>query len=80
MDACPSPIQTPGSKFFQFHAVFGNIWQNLMLALLHTQGLAPPPRGNLGSVTEIQIQIRKTKTPRASCDLLRLTLITLLIF
>ena len=26
-----------GSKFFQFHAVFGKIWQNRMLA--------PPPRG-----------------------------------
>ena len=22
----------PGSKFFQFHAAFGNIWQNRMLA------------------------------------------------
>ena len=27
-----------GSKFFQFHAVFGKIWQNLMLA--------PPPPGS----------------------------------
>ena len=24
----------PPSKFFQFHAVFGNIWQNRMLAPL----------------------------------------------
>ena len=29
-------------KFFQFHAVFRNIWQNRMLA-------PPPPRGNPGS-------------------------------
>ena len=29
--------RTPGSKFFQFHAVFGKFWQNHMLAL-------PPPR------------------------------------
>ena len=34
---------TPRSKFFQFHAVFGKIWQNRMLA--------PPPRGNPGSAT-----------------------------
>ena len=27
-DACPPP----GPKFFQFHAVFGEIWQNRMLA------------------------------------------------
>ena len=27
-----------GPKFFQFHAVFGKIWQNHMLA--------PPPRGS----------------------------------
>ena len=32
-----------GPKFFQFHAVFGKIWQNHMLA--------PPPRGNPGSAT-----------------------------
>ena len=31
LDARPPP----GSKFFQFHAVFGKIWQNRMLA--------PPP-------------------------------------
>ena len=41
-DARPLPR---GSKFFQFHAVFGKIWQNLMLAPL-------PPRGNPGSGTE----------------------------
>ena len=38
-----------GSKFFQFHAVFGKIWQNDMLAPLGE--LAPPPRGNPGSAT-----------------------------
>ena len=32
------------SKFFQFHAVFGKVWQNCMFAI--------PPRGNPGSVTE----------------------------
>ena len=40
----------PRSKFFQFHAVFGKIWQNRMLAPL-PQGLAPPPRVNPGSAT-----------------------------
>ena len=39
-----------GSKFFQFHAVFGKIWQNLMLA--PPGELAPTPRGNPGSATE----------------------------
>ena len=29
LDSCP-PCQGP--KFFQFHAVFGNFWQNRMLA------------------------------------------------
>ena len=43
-----------GSKFFQFHAVFGKFEQNCMLA--------PPPRGNPGSatvddVTETQLPI-----------------------
>ena len=32
-----------GSKFFQFHAVFGKFWRNRMLA--------PPPRRNPGSAT-----------------------------
>ena len=40
----PSP---PGSKFFQFHAVFGKIWQNRILA--PPGELAPPPRENPGS-------------------------------
>ena len=38
-----------GSKFFQFHAVFGKIWQNRMLA--PPRELAPPPRGNPWSAT-----------------------------
>ena len=38
-----------GSKFFQFHADFGKIWQNRMLA--PPGELAPPPRGNPGSAT-----------------------------
>ena len=42
LDVRPPP---PGSKFFQFHAVFGKIWQN--------RKLAPPPRGNPGSATGI---------------------------
>ena len=41
---------TWGSKFFQFHAVFGKIWQNRMLAPPLGE-LAPPPRGNSGSAT-----------------------------
>ena len=41
-----------GSKFFQFHAVFEKIWENLMLAPLPPpRKLAPPPRGNPGSAT-----------------------------
>ena len=39
-----------GSKFFQFYAVFGKIWQNGMLA--PPEELASPPRGNPGSVTD----------------------------
>ena len=40
------------SKFFQFHAVFWKIWQNLMLAP-PPGGLVSPPRGNPGSATDI---------------------------
>ena len=36
-------------KFLHFHAIFSKNWQNHRLAPL--QGLAPPPRGNPGSVT-----------------------------
>ena len=47
---CASPW---GSKFLQFHAVFGKIWQNRMLAPPPSPtGLALPPRGNPGSATE----------------------------
>ena len=42
----------PGSKFFQFHAVFGKLWQNRMLAPSPGE-LAPPPRGNPGSATDV---------------------------
>ena len=38
------PSLPPGSKFCQFHAVFGKIWQNRMLA--PPGRLAPPPRRN----------------------------------
>ena len=40
-----------GPKFFQFHAVFGKIWQNRMLA--SPGKLAPPPRGNPRSATVV---------------------------
>ena len=33
-----------GPKFFQFHAVFGKIWQNHILVA--------PPQGNHGSATD----------------------------
>ena len=33
----------PGSKFFQFHAVFGKIWQNCILAPQRRVGAPPPP-------------------------------------
>ena len=34
----------PGSKFFQFHAVFGKIWQNRMLAPPPPESWRPLPR------------------------------------
>ena len=47
LDACP-----PGSKFFQFHTVFGKIWQNRMLA---------PPLGSwyplLGEILDLPLII-----------------------
>ena len=49
----------PGSKFFQFNAVFGKIWQNLMLA--PPGQLAPPPRGNPGSATALKPRALPTK-------------------
>ena len=45
-----------GSKFFQFHAVFGKIWQNRMLAPPPGE-LAPPPRGNPRSATVLCIAL-----------------------
>ena len=48
LDVPPPP---PGSKFFQFHAVLGEIWQNRMLAPPPPRELAPPPRGNPRSAT-----------------------------
>ena len=48
-----------GSKFFQFHAVFGKIWQNRMLA--PPGELAPPPRGNPGSATAGNKRTRHSK-------------------
>ena len=41
----------PRSKFFQFHAVFGKIWQNRMLTPPWRFGA--PPRGNPGSATAV---------------------------
>ena len=41
-----------GPKFFRFHAVFGKILQNLMLAPPPPGELAPPTRGNPGSATD----------------------------
>ena len=43
----PSVRPPYSPKFSQFHAVFGKIWQNHMLA--PPGGLAPPPMGNPGS-------------------------------
>ena len=46
-----TPVTPPGGpKFFQFHAVFGKIGQNRMLAP-PPEELAPPPRGNPGSAS-----------------------------
>ena len=50
----PPPV---GSKFFQFHAVFGNIWQNRML-VPPPGGLVPPPRRNPGSATKMFVSSR----------------------
>ena len=49
-------VPTSGSKFFQFHVVFGKVWQNRILA--PPGGLVPPPRGNPGSPTELNIRSR----------------------
>ena len=44
-----APLGGPNS--FNFMQFFGKIWQNHMLK--PPGGLAPPPRGNPGSTTEI---------------------------
>ena len=49
------PPPSWGPKFFQFHAVFGKIWQYCMLAPPPRE-LAPPPRGNHGSATEYHVK------------------------
>ena len=54
LDARPPP--PGGSKFFQFHAVFGKIWQNRMLA--PPGELAPPLRVNPRSAT-VMCQLAK---------------------
>ena len=48
----------PGSKFFQFHAVFGKIWQNHMLA--------PPPeswRPLLGEILDPPLKLLDNQLP-----------------
>ena len=50
-----APPPPRGSKFFQFHAVFGKFWRNRMLAPPPGE-LAPPPRGNPRSATEHALQ------------------------
>ena len=45
----------PRSRLFQFHAVFGKIWQNCILA--PPGELAPPPWGNPGSTTGVKENI-----------------------
>ena len=42
-------VRLPGSKFFQFHTVFGKIWQNRMLA---------PPSWGVGAPTSGKSWIR----------------------
>ena len=56
-------LAPPGSKFFQFHAVFGKFWQNRMLS--PPGGLAPSPWGNPGSATVIR-HIHPDGTPYTS--------------
>ena len=45
----------PGVQILQFHAVFGKIWQNRMLA--PSGELALPPQGNPGSATAVVYQM-----------------------
>ena len=44
--------EPPGSKCFQFHAVFGKIWENRLLA--HPLGELAPLRENAGSATDFR--------------------------
>ena len=46
-----------GSKFFQFHAVFGKFWHNHMLAPPPPREFALPPRRNPGSATAFGLKI-----------------------
>ena len=48
------PPHPPESKFFQFHAVFGKLWENRMLAPYG--GLTPPSRENHVSANECILQ------------------------
>ena len=48
-----------GPKFFQFHAVFGKIWQNRMLA--PPRGVGAPSSGNPGSATDLRYFITARK-------------------
>ena len=59
-------LPLPECKFFQFHAIFGQIWQNRMLA--PSRGLAPPRAGNPGSATVINMSLLKTiLTKKLTC-------------
>ena len=44
-------VLTRASNSFQFHAVLGKIWQNHVL--VPPEGVAPSPKGNPGSTTEL---------------------------
>ena len=61
-----------GSKFFQFHAVFGKILQNRMLAAPSPGELAPQPQGNPGSATAFNecgdIFIKQFSSHKPLCD------------
>ena len=59
----------PGrSKFFQFHAFFGKIWQNCMMAprACPPEELAPPTRANPASATELDATYSGFKKRRTS--------------
>ena len=49
-------VPTLGSKFFQFHAVFAENFPKSYVGAL-PGGLAPPPRGNPGSPTGLNIRL-----------------------